>query len=108
MITDITYLIISFVVLIFSIVIHEVAHGTMAYSLGDMTAKMQGRLSLNPIKHIDLVGTILLPLGLVLIGSPIVFGWAKPVPVNFMNLSDKRWGALKGGNGVSFNDCCFL
>jgi Zn-dependent protease len=95
MIQDITYLIASFVVLIFSIVIHEVAHGSMAYALGDMTAKMQGRLSLNPIKHIDLIGTIILPLGLVLINSPVVFGWAKPVPVNFLNLKDKKWGALK-------------
>lgn len=92
---DITYFIISFVVLIFSIVIHEVAHGTMAYSLGDMTAKVQGRLSLNPIKHIDPVGTIILPLGLIIIGSPVVFGWAKPVPVNFMNLRDRKWGSLK-------------
>ncbi|MDD4358202.1 MAG: site-2 protease family protein [Candidatus Pacebacteria bacterium] len=85
----------SFVVLIFSIVIHEVSHGSMAHQLGDETAKREGRLSLNPVKHIDLVGTILLPLMLVFINSPIVIGWAKPVPVNFNNLIDKKWGELK-------------
>ena len=92
---DILIMIVSFVILILSIVIHEVSHGTMAYYLGDETAKRQGRLSLNPIKHIDPIGTILLPLVLVAFSSPVVIGWAKPVPVNFMNLTDKRWGALK-------------
>lgn len=88
-------MIISFIVLIFSIVIHEVAHGTMAYQLGDDTAKEQGRLSLNPIKHIDPFGTILLPIILMVFGSPIIIGWAKPVPINILNLKDQRWGELK-------------
>jgi len=90
----------GFIVLIFSIVIHEVAHGSVALSLGDRTAKEQGRLSLNPIKHIDLVGTILLPLFIYITNVttksmvPII-GWAKPVPVNPFNFRDQKWGNLK-------------
>lgn len=80
---------------LFAITLHEVAHGWMANRLGDSTAKMLGRLSLNPIKHIDPVGTILVPLLLVgmaaLAGtSPFVFGWAKAVPVNTRNLKNPR------------------
>jgi Zn-dependent protease len=92
---DIQITIVSFIILIFSIVIHEVSHGSMANQLGDETAKIQGRLSLNPFKHIDIMGTILLPLFLVMAHSPVVIGWAKPVPVNFANLRDKKWGELK-------------
>lgn len=72
--------------LLFAITLHEVAHGWTAYKLGDTTAKMLGRLSLNPIKHIDPVGTILVPLALFLLSTGIMFGWAKPVPVNTRNL----------------------
>ncbi|MBP5313825.1 MAG: site-2 protease family protein [Eggerthellaceae bacterium] len=64
-----------------ALVLHEVAHGYVAYKLGDPTAKSSGRLSLNPIKHIDIFGTVILPLGLMLMGGPI-FGYAKPVPYN--------------------------
>lgn len=92
---DIQIIIVSFIVLIFSIVIHEISHGSMANQLGDNTAKNQGRLSLNPLKHIDPVGTIMLPLFLFFISSPVLIGWAKPVPVNFNNLTDKKWGELK-------------
>ncbi|MDD3032688.1 MAG: site-2 protease family protein [Candidatus Pacebacteria bacterium] len=92
---DIQIIIVSFIVLILSIVIHEISHGSMANQLGDNTAKNQGRLSLNPLKHIDPVGTIMLPLFLFFISSPILIGWAKPVPVNFNNLTDKKWGELK-------------
>ena len=67
---------------LFSIILHEVMHGYVAYLLGDDTAKRQGRLTLNPIKHVDPVGTIILPLILILSGSHALFGWAKPVPVN--------------------------
>jgi len=74
---------------------HEIAHGSVALRLGDPTAKNAGRLTLNPLKHIDTFGTILLPLLLVLIRSPFVVGWAKPVPVNPYNFRDQRWGALK-------------
>jgi Zn-dependent protease len=77
--------------------IHEVAHGSVAYQLGDPTAKYAGRLSLNPIKHIDPFGTVLLPLMLLFLtaGNGPVFGWAKPVPVNPFNFKDQKWGDLK-------------
>ncbi len=86
---------ISIAVLLFSIVIHEVAHGAMAYYLGDPTAKYAGRLTLNPIRHLDPIGSILVPLFLVIIGSPFLFGWAKPVPFNPYYLRDRRYGSLK-------------
>jgi len=85
----------SLIVLLFSIILHEVAHGSMALRLGDNTAKYAGRLTLNPLKHIDLFGTIILPALLVLTRSPFVIGWAKPVPVNPYNLRDPKWGMLK-------------
>lgn len=87
MITSVTIL--SIAILIFSIIVHEVAHGWMADYLGDPTAKLQGRLTLNPIPHIDLMGSIILPTILVISGSPILFGWAKPVPYNPYNLRGK-------------------
>lgn len=74
---------------IFAITVHEVAHGWVASKCGDNTAKMLGRLTLNPIKHIDLLGTIILPL-LMLLFSGFVFGWAKPVPVDWRNLRRPR------------------
>ncbi len=76
--------------LLFSVTIHEVAHGYVALRRGDNTAQMAGRLTLNPIKHLDFFGSLLLPLILKLTGSPIIFGYAKPVPVNFSNLRDVR------------------
>ncbi len=72
----------SLIVLFLSISIHELSHGSVAFLLGDPTAKEEGRLTLNPLKHIDFIGTIFIPFFLVLSGSPVVFGWAKPVPVN--------------------------
>jgi len=83
-------LIISIPIFIFAVVIHEVAHGWVAYKLGDPTAKFSGRLTLNPVSHIDPVGTILLPVTLVIMGSPVVFGWAKPVPINFLGLRNPK------------------
>ncbi len=74
------------VVVIFSAVIHEVMHGVAADMLGDKTARYAGRLTLNPIPHLDLFGSILLPLVLALSGSPVFFAWAKPVPYNPYNL----------------------
>ncbi len=79
-------LIFGLVVLIFSAILHEVAHGYMADYLGDPTARLAGRLTLNPLPHIDPVGSILLPLILQLTGSPILIGYAKPVPYNPYNL----------------------
>lgn len=77
-----------------SIVIHEVCHGFMAEHFGDETARDAGRLTLNPIKHMELFGSILLPALLVLSHSPFLFGWAKPVPYNPNNLSDRKWGTV--------------
>ena len=76
--------------LLFAVVAHEVAHGWVAEKLGDPTARLMGRLTLNPLVHIDPVGTVILPLMLLLIHSPFLFGWAKPVPVNFANLRGGR------------------
>lgn len=81
--------------MLFSLVLHEVSHGWAALSLGDNTAKEQGRLSINPLVHLDIIGSILIPFFLFLSGSPIIFGWAKPVPVNPYNFRDKKWGILK-------------
>jgi len=85
------------IVLFFSIVIHEIAHGSFALFLGDDTAKREGRLTLNPIAHIDPVGTIFLPLILLILtfGQGPIFGWAKPVPVNPLNFRDRKWGIVK-------------
>ena len=82
----------SLVILILSIIAHEVAHGYAANSLGDPTARLAGRLTLNPLPHIDLMGSIVIPSLLVFTGSPIMFGWAKPVPYNPYNLRNQRWG----------------
>jgi len=85
---------------LFAVVLHEVAHGWVADKLGDDTARWMGRLTLNPIRHIDPIGTIGLPLLLIVVGSPFLFGYAKPVPINFNKLhhpkQDMVWVALAG------------
>ena len=85
---------------VFAITLHEAAHGYVARKFGDQTAWMLGRVTLNPLKHIDPIGTVILPVVLVLTHSPILFGWAKPVPVNFGNLNnpkrDMLWVAAAG------------
>jgi Zn-dependent protease len=95
---------------IYAITLHEAAHGYVARYFGDMTAAAAGRITLNPLKHIDLVGTLLVPLLILLAskllgGGAILFGWAKPVPVNFGNLrrpkQDMLWVAL-AGPGMNF------
>ncbi|MBI2481975.1 MAG: site-2 protease family protein [Candidatus Vogelbacteria bacterium] len=87
------------IILIFSVVIHEVAHGAVANSLGDPTARLAGRLTLNPLKHLDPIGSVLVPAALALAGGP-VFGWARPVPFNPYNLKTGHrgpaWVALAG------------
>lgn len=75
---------------VFAVTVHEVAHGWTAKRLGDPTASDLGRLTLNPLKHVDLLGTVLVPLALKLLGSPFLFGWAKPVPVVWRNLRHLR------------------
>jgi len=83
--------ILSIVILIFSVILHEVSHGFMADRLGDPTARLSGRLTLNPLKHIDPIGSIVVPLITYLVGG-FAFGWAKPVPYNPYNLKNKRQG----------------
>ncbi|MDI6591673.1 MAG: site-2 protease family protein [Patescibacteria group bacterium] len=86
-------------ILIFSVVIHEVSHGTVALYLGDPTAKYAGRLTLNPIRHLDPIGSVILPIFLILMakimGGGIIFGWAKPVPINPYNFRDQKYGSAK-------------
>jgi Zn-dependent protease len=87
-------IIFTIAILIMSVVIHEVMHGVVADKLGDPTARLQGRLTLNPLKHLDPFGSVILPIAMALIGG-IVFGWAKPVPYNPYNLKNpERDGAL--------------
>ncbi len=77
-------------VLLFSVIAHEVAHGYIAYRCGDNTAKNQGRLTLNPIPHIDILGTIVFPALLIIMNASVLFGWAKPVPVNPYNFRNPK------------------
>ncbi len=84
-------LLIVFAIILLSMMLHELAHGLVAYWLGDNTAKAEGRLTLNPLKHLDLILSVLMPLMLFLSGGPI-FGGAKPVPINTRNLKYGAWG----------------
>src|SRR5438552_18314167 len=91
---------------VLAITLHEAAHGYVARQFGDSTAWMLGRVTLNPLKHIDPIGTVLVPLGILLLsGGGVLFGWAKPVPVNFGNLRhpkrDMLWVAI-AGPGMNF------
>lgn len=95
----------AFLVLIFSIIIHEYAHGWVADQLGDPTARYMGRLTLNPIAHIDLMGSIIVPLLLYISQAGFIVGWAKPVPYNPYNLRDQKKGpalVALAGPGVNF------
>lgn len=97
-------IVLQIAILILSVVIHEVSHGYAAYLLGDPTAKYAGRLTLNPIKHLDPWGSVIIPLLLVVSGAGIIFGWAKPVPYNPYNLKDQKKGpALVGAAGPLSN-----
>lgn len=101
-------IIIQLVVVLFAISIHESAHAWMANKFGDPTAKNQGRITLNPIAHIDLIGTIIFPVLLAIVGAP-VFGWAKPVMVNPYNLRDPRRANLfisAAGPGSNIISAC--
>ena len=90
----------SLCIFFFAVIIHEYAHGWVAWKLGDSTARFMGRLTLNPLAHIDPIGTIFLPLLLLITHSPVLFGWAKPVPVDFFNLNNPKkdmvWVGLAG------------
>lgn len=87
-------IVITLIILLFSIILHEYSHGYIAYKNGDDTAYLMGRLTFNPIKHIDMVGTILLPLICYFSNVPL-FGWAKPVPVNFLRLNRPKTDMAK-------------
>ena len=89
--TDPLKIIIVLIIAILSVILHELAHGVVAYFLGDKTAKEAGRLTLNPLKHIDPYMSILVPVVLYILKAP-VFGGAKPVPVNYCNLKGREWG----------------
>ena len=89
--TNFVQIVIVLVIAVFSVILHELAHGLVAYWLGDKTAKEAGRLTLNPIKHIDPYMSILVPVVLFILKAP-VFGGAKPVPINSRNLKGKEWG----------------
>jgi len=98
-------LIFQLAILLMSVVIHEVSHGIVALWQGDPTAKLMGRLTLNPIKHLDLWGSFLVPLTLFIFsGGNFLFGWAKPVPYNPYNLRNQKWGsAMVGAAGPAAN-----
>lgn len=96
--SDFNLFIFQLAVLLMSVVIHEVSHGVTALWQGDPTAKLMGRLTLNPVKHLDLWGSFLVPLTLfVFSGGSFLFGWAKPVPYNPYNLRNQKWGAAMVG-----------
>ena len=98
--SPIQYFTISIIPVLLAITVHEAAHGYAAKHFGDKTAYFLGRITLNPIKHIDPIGTVVIPGMLLLLSAPFLFGWAKPVPVNFSNLNnpkkDMMWVALAG------------
>ena len=90
----------SLIIFLLAVTLHECAHAFIAYKLGDSTAQKMGRLTLNPLAHIDLFGTIILPLMLIMLRSPVLLGWAKPVPINFAKLNNPKkdmvWVGLAG------------
>jgi len=92
---DYSIIIFEIIVLVFSAVAHEYMHGWAAYQLGDNTAKDAGRLTINPLAHLEWFGSFFLPLMMVISGLPFIFGWAKPVPYNPYNLRDRRYGDAK-------------
>jgi len=103
---DVVKIVATVVALIVAIVGHEIMHGYIAYKYGDNTAKEEGRLSINPIKHVDPVGTVLVPAMLFFVGAPFLFGWAKPVPVNIVTVvrNGGYFGAVSVAlAGVTFN-----
>jgi Zn-dependent protease len=98
------FIVLQIAVLIFSVIIHEISHGLAALWLGDPTAKYAGRLTLNPISHLDLWGSFVVPALLVFSGVGVIFGWAKPVPYNPYNLSNQKYGpAIVGAAGPLSN-----
>lgn len=104
--SDFNLLILKIIALLFAVTIHEVAHGWAAYKLGDNTAKLAGRLTLNPLKHLDIFGSCILPLILHFSGFPFIFGYAKPVPVDFNKLGYFKKNIIYVASaGVAANIC---
>ena len=87
---DTLHVVLGLIILIFSVILHEIAHGYMADAWGDPTARHEGRLTLNPLPHIDVFGSLLIPLLLLMSHSSLLFGWARPVPYNPYNLRNRR------------------
>ena len=106
---DLTDGIFYIVILIMSVVVHEVSHGFAADAQGDPTARYAGRLSLNPLRHLDWIGSVLLPILLLVTHAGFIIGWAKPVPYDERNLRNKRWGTLfVASAGILANICLAL
>lgn len=103
MLTTLVAIILNFIPIMLAIVLHEIAHGYAALKLGDNTAKRFGRLSLNPIKHIDLFGTIILPALLYVSNVGFIFGWARPVPVNYAKINTQRNMLIVASAGIVMN-----
>lgn len=104
MLTAVIVKTVAYLPILIAIILHEVAHGYAAWKLGDNTAKYYGRLSLNPVKHIDIFGTLILPALLIISRAGFVLGWAKPVPVNFNNLRNyKRDLVIVSAAGIIVN-----
>lgn len=103
MLTTLVAIILNFIPIMLAIVLHEIAHGYAALKLGDNTAKRFGRLSLNPIKHIDLFGTIILPALLYASNVGFIFGWARPVPVNYAKINTRRDMLIVASAGIVAN-----
>lgn len=103
MLTTIVAIILNFIPIMLAIILHEIAHGYAALKLGDNTAKRFGRLSLNPIKHIDLFGTIVLPALLYASNVGFIFGWARPVPVNYAKINTRKDMLIVASAGIVMN-----
>ncbi len=91
---DLQSMVVAVPAIMMAVILHEYAHGWMAYRMGDSTAKEEGRLTLNPIPHIDPFGTLIFPALLIILNSPVLFGWAKPVPINPMRFRDLKVGTF--------------
>jgi Zn-dependent protease len=103
MLNEVILIVFYFAIFIYAVIIHEVSHGLMALWLGDSTAKYAGRLNLNPIKHVDIWGSIIVPI-IMFLSLGFAFGWAKPVPYNPYNLKNQKWGpALVALSGPGSN-----